>query len=202
MADKKSVELMRREIRGRIISALPLSASKMTRSDIQYFNTVLDKWEEVRNSIPRPADKEAGRPASREIPGKEEEGFIVPQKPEGYREKKKKEQKVEVPMFDMDSGTGSESEEEVKQAKKADKVVKKAEVVKTEPKTEKPKKTLSDEQKAKMKAGREAKKAGVKKDTPPPEAPKKEEPKSKATERSDGSEEPKAKKLPVFKIGF
>jgi hypothetical protein len=141
-----------------------------------------------------------------EVEGAEKDGIAVPKKLDkpktAYAEKqeKKKAATIKPGKLDDDSGSGSASEEDVKQTKKAVKKVEKAAV---EP-ASKPKRTLTEEQKAKMAAGRLAKKAGgdakPKKDDAPPDAPaKKEKPvKEKPETKPDESQ---YIKLPVFRLG-
>ena len=212
----KGIEAHRRELKIRLLQTFPSSTSKLSRTEVEQINKILDKYDAFKKETPEEPKLPTGRKPARDIPTeKSNEGFILPQNPKEHQlvEEKRRKQKKEIKKIEVaddrrqrsgsdGSGTGSESEEEVKTSKKVKKVV--AETP-TAPKrtlsdeqraklkdivegktTEKPKRVLTDEQKAKMKAGRDAKKAETKKDAPPPDAPETTE---------------KKVRLPVFKIG-
>lgn len=188
MTERRSIVELRKELKKLMVENAP-APSTMRRAEVEQMVNLYKRVAEMKKELPKPEQQKRGRKEPREVPTEEvSDGISVPKTPKkielDYKPKEKKTVKP-TKVEDEDSGTGSESEAEVEKAKKSQKVVDATPVAKTE----KPKKTLTDEQKAKMKAGREAKKAQVKKETPPSDAPPKtEEP------------EKKAPKLPVFKI--
>jgi len=206
---KKNIAQLRAEVRG-MMASIQVAPSKMCRADLERMKEVLGAAAEKDKSLPIPNKKHGGRTKAKEVEGDEKDGVVVPKKPvkekTQYAEKqeKKKAATIKPGKLDDDSGTGSASEEDVKQTKKAVKKVEKAAVEPTSAPAEKKKRVISPEHLAKMKAGREAKKAGgdakPKKDDAPPDAPsKKEKPvKEKAETKPDESQ---YIKLPVFRLG-
>jgi len=184
------------------ISVAPSQMKK--REDIEQMIGMYGKFAEQKKATPLPERNKAGRKKAREVDAAETDtGIQVPkklvkEKSDYISEKKAKKPVAPAKMDADDSGTGSESEEEVKEVKKAVAKVDKAVV---EP-AEKPKRTISAEQLAKMKAGREAKKLAAGGSV---EKPKKAEPK-KAEHTPDAPPKEavavkKEKRLPVFQLG-
>ena len=185
MDKRKPINELRRDLKALMATNAP-PPSSLCRSEIEQMLGIYQRVAEMKKELPPPVKQKGGRKPAREVENTTTtEGIEVPKTPKkievDYKPKEKKTVKP-AKVEDADSGTGSESEAEQEKAKKSQKVVDATPVVKAD----KPKKTLSEEQKAKMKAGREAKKAESKKETPPPDAPPKET--------------PKGTKLPVFKI--
>lgn len=206
---KKSVYELRKDLRI-LMEKMRVTPSKMARADVEQMINVYSKAVEVKATEPPAVHRKGGRSKPKEVESSPDEmGIVVPkkvvkEKTEYAIEKEKKAKKPAAPAHVAeDSGTGSESEEEERVAKKAVAKVSKAAVAPTP--VEKPKRVLSDEQKAKMAAGRQAKKAAAGGGA---ETPKKAEPK-KATVAVGGETPPpdappsapvkKEKMIPVFK---
>jgi len=154
----KGIEAHRRELKIRLLQTFPSSTSKLSRTEVEQINKILDKYDAFKKETPEEPKLPTGRKPARDIPTeKSNEGFILPQNPKEHqlvdnrdRKVKKKEiKKIEVAddrrqrSGSDGSGTGSESEEEVKTSKKVKKVVAETPTA--------PKRTLSDEQRAKLK---------------------------------------------------
>lgn len=187
-----------------LMERMRVTPSKMARADVEQMINVYSKAVEVKAAEPPVKHRTGGRTKARDVDTEENDGGIaVPKKL--HKEKTEyaiaKEKKAKKPTaaakVEEDSGTGSESEEDVKQSKKAVEKIAKAAVAPTE----KPKRVLSAEQLAKMKAGREAKKAAAAAASGEPAAEKKAEPKKEVPppDAPPAESMKKEKKLPVFK---
>jgi len=200
-APKKPIGDLRKELRKAMIDISVRPSMITKREDLEQMIGLYSKFAEEKKNTPLPPRSKVGRKKAREVEAAETDtGIQVPkklvkEKTDYTVEKKAKKTVAPAKMDADDSGTGSESEEEVKQVKKA--VVKVDQAV-----VEKPKRVLSDEQKAKMKAGREAKKlaAGGGVETPKKAEPKKDEPTPDAPPK-DAVAVKKEKRLPVFQLG-
>jgi hypothetical protein len=201
---KKNIAQLRAEVRG-MMATIQVAPSKMCRADLERMKEVLGAAAEKDKTLPIPNKKHGGRKKAMEVEGAEKDGIAVPKKlvkeKTQYAADKEKKAKATIKpgKLDDDSGTGSESEAEEKNAKVSSKKVEKAAVEPTSAPAEKKKRVISPEHLAKMKAGRLAKKAGgdaakPKKDDAPPDAPPKEKKETK-------DDESQYIKLPVFRIG-
>jgi hypothetical protein len=206
MAEKKKpIGELRKELQHLLLD-LKVAPSKMkNRGDIEQLIGVYSKFSAEKKAVPPAPRERGGRKKAAEVEGAEKGGIAVPKKPvkekTQYAADKEKKAKATIRpgKLDDDSGSGSASEEDVKQTKKAAKKVEKAAVEPTSAPApaEKKKRVLSDEQKAKMRAGRLAKKAGG--DAPPDAPSKKEKPvKEKAETKQDNTQ---FIRLPVFNLG-
>jgi hypothetical protein len=206
---KKNIAQLRAEVRS-MIASIQVAPSKMCRADLERMKEVYGAAAEKDKTLPPAEKRHGGRTKAKEVEGAEKDGIAIPKKlvkeKTQYAADKEKKAKATIKpgKLDDDSGSGSASEEDVKQTKKATKKVEKAAVEPTSAHApEKKKRVISPEQLAKMKAGREAKKAGgdakPKKDDAPPDAPaKKEKPTEKKETKDDESQ---YIKLPVFRLG-
>lgn len=198
---RKPIAELRKELKKMMIDISVAPSQMKKREDIEQMIGMYGKFAEVKKSTPLPERSKGGRPKAREVEAKGDDGGIaVPKKVVKEksdrmleREKYAKKKSVPTPSVAEDSGTGSESEEEERVAKKAVEKVAKAAV-------EKPKRVLTEEQKAKMMAGRLAKKAAAmpsaEKPTPKPAEPKKDTPPPDAPPTAAAKAE---KRIPVFK---
>jgi len=187
-----------------MMATIQVAPSKMCRADLERMREVLGAAAEKDKSLPIPNKKHGGRTKAKEVEETEKGGIAVPKKlvkeKTQYAVDKEKKAKATIKpgKLDDDSGSGSASEEDEKQTKKAVKKVEKAAVEPTSAPTpaEKKKRVISPEHLAKMKAAREAKKAGgeakPKKDDAPPDAPAKKETKDDNAQFI---------RLPVFNLG-